>query len=358
MEKSKNRKVYTSTGTYSEKKTPLNFGVKANHLGNVLVTVSDRKIPHETSTGIIEFYSADIVSSCDMYPFGMEMPNRTFNPDKYKFGFGSHEKDDEWSGIIGADYDFGGYGYDALLCRRKTPDPLASKYPQLSPYSYCAGNPIIFRDADGNYIVGIDGQPVTYTTGKDGQINWSSNASADVQRLGNAMLKYPTGNEVFNKMQQTDYAISVKISPDIKTDRVGYTNKNLLWNKTTNKVAKVKSMDITLYEGNYKEMKEKIAKGVNYNSTQQGALYQESIEKTNSLDNALAADLVHEGIHATDKNNIQQSAENKMLGTKNDIEALPEEKETNFLLESTPMTKMPTKKVTEVSTQDKKDIIH
>ncbi len=81
------------------------------------------------------------------------MPNRHNEPsNSYRFGFGSHEKDDEWRGITGADYDFGGYGYDALIGRRKCPDPHQKEYPNISPYASFNDNPIIFVDIDGKDV--------------------------------------------------------------------------------------------------------------------------------------------------------------------------------------------------------------
>ena len=67
--------MYTSTGTYSEKKYSLKRGVKSDHLGNVQVVVSDKKFPVDTnSDGTVDYYRADVRSVVDMYPFGSVMP--------------------------------------------------------------------------------------------------------------------------------------------------------------------------------------------------------------------------------------------------------------------------------------------
>ena len=59
-----------------------------------------------------------------------------------------------------------------LSSRWLSPDPIAAKYPQVSPYVYCINNPIIFIDPDGKeikYIVrNIDGkatQTLSYRSG-------------------------------------------------------------------------------------------------------------------------------------------------------------------------------------------------
>ena len=51
--------------------------------------------------------------------------------------------------------DYGARMYDPTLARWLTPDPLAEKYMQWSPYGYCIGNPINLIDKDGNDVVYI-----------------------------------------------------------------------------------------------------------------------------------------------------------------------------------------------------------
>ena len=43
--------------------------------------------------------------------------------------------------------------YDPLLVRFTTPDPLALSFPFLSPYAYCANNPVNNVDLDGMRIL-------------------------------------------------------------------------------------------------------------------------------------------------------------------------------------------------------------
>lgn len=47
-------------------------------------------------------------------------------------------------------YDNNARWYDPIFMRFTTPDPLQEKYPHLSPYSYCANNPVRYMDFSGN----------------------------------------------------------------------------------------------------------------------------------------------------------------------------------------------------------------
>jgi RHS repeat-associated protein len=132
------------------------FFVKGNkqyelndHLGNVLLTISDKKIPQDTDgDGIANYYTAEIVSAADYYPFGMQMPLRTVNDTAYRYGFNGKEKDDDVKGR-GNQLDFGSRIYDSRLGRFLSIDPSAGAYPFLSPYLSSGNNPILYIDKYG-----------------------------------------------------------------------------------------------------------------------------------------------------------------------------------------------------------------
>jgi RHS repeat-associated protein len=68
--------------------------------------------------------------------------------DKYRFGYGGHEKMNEISGL-GNTIDMGDRWLNTRIGRTPKTDLHKIKYPNLSPYSYAANNPIVFYDPDG-----------------------------------------------------------------------------------------------------------------------------------------------------------------------------------------------------------------
>jgi len=131
-----------------------------NHLGNVLSTISDKKVGHDSSS-VVNYYVADVLSQNDYYPFGMVQPERQFTAaTSYRYGFNGMEQD---KNISRDNYDFGARIYDGRIGRWVSVDPLQKKYPNFSPYNFVANNPMIFKDPDGRDIVffGDDGKEIT-----------------------------------------------------------------------------------------------------------------------------------------------------------------------------------------------------
>jgi RHS repeat-associated protein len=110
-----------------------------NHLGNILSTISDRKIAASTTgTGSLEYFEVAYTSFTDYYPFGMLMPSRTYQApgvDGYRFSFQGQEGDDEMVGE-GNSYAFKYRIHYTRLGRFLSVDPLFKEYAYNSPYAF------------------------------------------------------------------------------------------------------------------------------------------------------------------------------------------------------------------------------
>ena len=130
-----------------------------NHLGNVMVTVSDRKVYNSTD----QVYEPVITMKADYYPFGMLMPGRFEGVDEARHLFNGMEADGEVSGN-GNSYTTQFRQYDPRLGRWKSLDPLMKDFPHLSPFIGMDNNPIYFTDPFGlaPFGGGDDGIKVRY----------------------------------------------------------------------------------------------------------------------------------------------------------------------------------------------------
>jgi len=82
------------------------------------------------------------------YPFGMQMPGRTFSNGQYRWGFNGYENDNEVKGN-GNSIDFGARVYDPRISRFFSPDPKEDEYTWQSTYVFAANNPVLFVDVNG-----------------------------------------------------------------------------------------------------------------------------------------------------------------------------------------------------------------
>jgi len=158
-----------------------------NHLGNVVVTVSDKKIGHDAGNGTIDYYTADVISAQDYYPFGSLMPGRKYSiaNKHYRYGFNGKEKLDEIEGEGNA-YDFGARIQDPRLGGRFfSVDPHAASYPHASPYSFVENNPISRIDPEGkDWIVSTtknkNGSETVHITLTAAVLNSSANSKLNM----------------------------------------------------------------------------------------------------------------------------------------------------------------------------------
>jgi RHS repeat-associated protein len=124
-----------------------------NHLGNVLATVSDRRIPVGSGNLIVNFLP-EIFTYTDYFVFGAAIPGRSFvsASGKYRYGFNGLEKNSD-CGCDGITYSAEARDYDARVGRWITKDPLSILMPWETPYSFSNNMPIIGSDKDGRFCI-------------------------------------------------------------------------------------------------------------------------------------------------------------------------------------------------------------
>ena len=125
----------------------------SNHLGNVLATITDKKLQVSTNTTSTDYFEADVQTVQDYYAFGMQMPGRKLSGG-YRYGFNGKENDNEVKGE-GNSQDYGMRIYDGRIGKFLSVDPLTKSYPQLTPYQFAENSPIHAIDLDGleKYVV-------------------------------------------------------------------------------------------------------------------------------------------------------------------------------------------------------------
>lgn len=91
----------------------------------------------------------NLVEQNDYYPFG----KRIDDPEKLTADNIYRYNGKESLEIFGIPYsDYGARLFDSNIGRWLQTDPLAQDYPNISPYAFCANNPIKYVDSDGRMI--------------------------------------------------------------------------------------------------------------------------------------------------------------------------------------------------------------
>lgn len=119
----------------------------SNHLGNVLVTISDKRLGIDPGNdGTVDYYVPEVMSAVDYYVFGMIMPGRSYQAGGYRYGFNGQEMSNEIKGL-GNSYTAEFWEYDSRIGRRWNTDPIVKD--DESPYMTFGNNPVVLIDPNG-----------------------------------------------------------------------------------------------------------------------------------------------------------------------------------------------------------------
>ena len=119
--------------TFTNNKQPVYHFYLTDHQGNVRVVADENGTVEETN---------------HYYPFGA-LFGESVDKNKQRYKYNGKELDR----LLSLDwYDYGARWYDPVLARWHSTDPLADKYPDVSPYVYCLDNPVNAIDPDGKRV--------------------------------------------------------------------------------------------------------------------------------------------------------------------------------------------------------------
>ena len=123
--------------------TPVGY---VNARGNNAAALGDYRFyirDYQGNNRVLVDYSGNAIERYDYYPYGGLFGE--VNPEQWRMYGGK-----ELQTVNGLNlYDFHARWQDYATCWFTTQDPLAEKYHALSPYIYCAGNPIMLTDPTG-----------------------------------------------------------------------------------------------------------------------------------------------------------------------------------------------------------------
>ncbi|GHV39013.1 hypothetical protein FACS1894179_03270 [Bacteroidia bacterium] len=121
-----------------------------DHLGNNRMTVNQNGVKTQWN---------------HYYPFGMAFADKYDNGTNQPYKYNGKELDPMYGLNL---YDYSARYMDAAIGRFTTVDPLAEKYYSISPYAYCANNPINAIDIGGKFFIFVNGfNPVEWLYNTD-----------------------------------------------------------------------------------------------------------------------------------------------------------------------------------------------
>jgi RHS repeat-associated protein len=163
-------------------------------------------------------------------PFGEDWVDQRNTSWNAPYTFSGKEKDLETGyGYFGARY------YDSGLSIWLSVDPMSDKYPSMSPYNYCANNPVILVDPDGRKIIvseftNADGSrtiTITYTAYIRNVSNIeisNDEMAAYITRIKSSIEAIYSGNPEDNTQTTVNTSVDIQILPETTRHIISIAN--------------------------------------------------------------------------------------------------------------------------------------
>ena len=128
--------------------------------------------------------------------------------------------------------------FSTRFSRFTTPDPAADRYPSVSPYAYCAANPLRYEDPTGMFITANDEDDREYVFDPEEGIftDFLGNTSDNffIEELTTAISEISstnTGKELVNYLATSEKEVKVTYTPALDNDMdVGSIYNKIFWN--------------------------------------------------------------------------------------------------------------------------------
>ena len=133
------RHIFNTIGYYTDNTY---YHYIKDHIGNICAVVNSAQ---DTAVQSTLYYASGVPLARS---FGRDVQPYLYNGREFVEAHGLNE------------YDSQARMYYAPIMRTTTMDPLAEKYYHISPYAWCANNPIMFVDPDGRVVIDIQGHLV------------------------------------------------------------------------------------------------------------------------------------------------------------------------------------------------------
>ena len=188
---------------------------------------------YQDNVRVVADTQGNILQRVNYYPYGAP-----WNDDISTAGYQTHKYGGKELDLMhGLNlYDFGAREYDPALGLFTSMDPLCEKYYHISPYAYCAGNPVRYKDLFGDSIFVQSHQGTFYHYDMDNRTFLDANGMGygkdepfidNVSNALNALSLKPTGFDLVHNLAVDKKGVLISPTSPIRIRKVSEKKGNV-----------------------------------------------------------------------------------------------------------------------------------